>query len=463
MRALILAASLWLGVAHLAGCSGSGGAGEEPGPVEGQAGHGGSEGVTGPNPDPSPPGDGEPDAPLDPGTPPAETPGGEPLTRPGLSVDGRCFAVCASAATDADASGQTDGWGWEDAASCLVAGSMPASAAVPCALPGPLPLPPPSVPMDGVARPEGVDSSGFFVANGRLLDGRGNDFVMRGINSPLAWYRDRQTGALAWTEQIASTGANTVRLVWETTATDTTLLRDAIARTIEFGMVPMVELHDVTGGQDVDDPARMARYYAETDEVRQILLDHEDYLLVNIANEWDGADGIYVEAYTRAIETLRAAGINHTLVLDSNGYGQRANTVIEQGQTLLGVDPQHNLLFSAHMYQEFRSAPVIVDTLARAAAARIPFIVGEFGFQHGTDNQGNPIQIPFQTLLDEAQRLGIGYLAWSWTGNSGGVEYLDLTARSGSASELSAWGNDVIEGDNGIRATAEPASIFLAP
>jgi hypothetical protein len=40
------------------------------------------------------------------------------------------------------------------------------------------------------------------------------------------------------------------------------------------------------------------------------------------------------------------------------------------------------------------------------------------------------------------------------------VEYLDLTARSGSANELSDWGDALINGANGIRATAQPASIF---
>ncbi|HVZ36724.1 MAG TPA: hypothetical protein VG963_30050, partial [Polyangiaceae bacterium] len=86
--------------------------------------------------------------------------------------------------------------------------------------------------------------------------------------------------------------------------------------------------------------------------------------------------------------------------------------------------------------------------------------VGEFGFQHGTDNQGNPIQIPYDVLLSESARLGFGYLAWSWTGNGGGDEALDLTARSGSASALSDWGKGVIDGANGIRSTAKPASIF---
>jgi hypothetical protein len=317
---------------------------------------------------------------------------------------------------------------------------------------------PPADP-EGVERPAGTDSVGFFVSGGRLYDHDGNDFVMRGINNPLAWFQNRTSGALAWLDQIASTGSNAVRLVWETDAGDPQLLRDAIDRCIALHMVPMVELHDITGGKDVGDPAIMAEYYA-ADPVKQILLDHEDTLLVNIANEWDGADNIFVQAYTDAIELLRSAGIRHTLVIDSNGYGQRANTVLTQGQALLDADPQHNLLFSVHMYELFRDAQTIRDTLQRAADQQLPLIVGEFGFQRA-DAPNPPIPVPYDVLLSESVRLGIGYLAWSWTGNSGGVEYLDLTATSGSADALSAWGEGVINGPNGIRATAEPASIFL--
>ena len=337
-----------------------------------------------------------------------------------------------------------------------VAMETPGAAETPPATDG---MTPAEMAPQGVPRPVGTDSAGFFVSGGRLYDHNGNDFVMRGINNPLAWFQNRNSGALAWLSQIASTGSNTVRLVWETDAGDTQLLRDAIERCIELHMVPMVELHDITGGRDVGDPANMAEYYV-ADPVKQILLDYEDTLLVNIANEWDGADNIFVQAYTDAIDVLRGAGIRHTLVIDANGYGQRANTVLTQGQTLLDADPQHNLLFSAHMYEEFRDAQTIRNTLQRAVDQKLPFIVGEFGFQRA-DAPNPPIPVPYDVLLSESQRLGLGYLAWSWTGNGGGVEYLDLTARSGSADALSAWGDGVINGPNGIRDTAQPASIFL--
>src|SRR5688572_20032640 len=65
----------------------------------------------------------------------------------------------------------------------------------------------------GQARPAGSLSRGFFVSGGRLYDAGGHDFVLRGVNHPLAWFPGE---ALGWLEQVALTGANAVRLVWDT-------------------------------------------------------------------------------------------------------------------------------------------------------------------------------------------------------------------------------------------------------
>jgi mannan endo-1,4-beta-mannosidase len=330
--------------------------------------------------------------------------------------------------------------------------------------------PPVTPPPEAVAaeRPEGNIGTGFFVEDGRLYDRLGNDFVIRGINHPVAWFRNQSE---QWMQAIADTGANTVRIVWETAdgqgrATPLDLLRTAIASAIDKDMIPMVELHDVTGDTTNAGVLAMAQYYAR-DDVRDILLEFEDYLLVNIANEWSGTD--FANAYQAVITTLRDAGVNHTLVIDSNGFGQNANTIFQQGPGLLSFDPQHNLLFSVHMYEQFANrqneanGQRISQALQTAVTSRIPFIVGEFGFQHGDDGTGNPRPIPFDVLMSEANRLGIGYIAWSWTGNGDGVEYLDLTNRQTGA--FTDWGTDIVEGPSagilGIRGTAVPASVFL--
>lgn len=176
-----------------------------------------------------------------------------------------------------------------------------------------------------------------------------------------------------------------MRLVWETTRGSPQILRASIERSVELGMVPMVELHDITGSQDVDDPQRMAQYYV--DEVLDILREFEPYLLVNIANEWGAfqtSDDTWVQAYRQAIGVLRDAGVNHTLVIDANDYGQRGSTSVTRGAELLDFDPQHNVLFSTHMYQSCENPQTILDVLRNAQMRNLPLIVGEFGFQHVT-------------------------------------------------------------------------------
>jgi hypothetical protein len=61
----------------------------------------------------------------------------------GFFLGDQCFARCASDATDVDAAGVRDGFGFELGASCVVAGSEPALGAIPCV---PEPLDPAAVP-----------------------------------------------------------------------------------------------------------------------------------------------------------------------------------------------------------------------------------------------------------------------------------------------------------------------------
>lgn len=66
---------------------------------------------------------------------PVEPTGPENPSTPGSGtlVGTTCTLVCMDASTDADASGVTDGWGWERGQSCVVSGSA-ADTATPCEL-----------------------------------------------------------------------------------------------------------------------------------------------------------------------------------------------------------------------------------------------------------------------------------------------------------------------------------------
>lgn len=316
-------------------------------------------------------------------------------------------------------------------------------------------------PVPDVERPDYVASSGFFVQGGRVYDTFGKSFVFRGVNNAHIWFDPANRYlALEALDEIATFGFNSVRIVWETDAMNpgasSALLDSIIARVLSLRMVPMIELHDVTGDETNERLLDMAEYYARED-IREILIKWEPFLVVNIANEWSGDD--FVGGYRAAIQHLRDNGINHMLVIDANGFGQNATSVLTNGQGLLDFDPQHNLLFSVHMYGNYTGnmgPNRIINTLNQASTLQLPLIIGEFGWQAGNQNL-RPID--FRLIMSECVRHGFGYFPWSWKGNSGNVVYLDM-AIDWSGGTLSDWGNDVINDPNGIAATSAPASFF---
>nr|WP_269327283.1 cellulose binding domain-containing protein [Kineosporia mesophila] len=58
--------------------------------------------------------------------------------------------------------------------------------------------------------------------------------------------------------------------------------------------------------------------------------------------------------------------------------------------------------------------------------------------------------------------MGIGYYGWSWSGNGGGVEYLDGVSHFGPTA-FTSWGTRIFGGADGIKSTAKTASIYGGP
>jgi mannan endo-1,4-beta-mannosidase len=314
----------------------------------------------------------------------------------------------------------------------------------------------PNPPAGQVKKPAGMLTNGFFVTGGRLYDKFGNDFIPRGINNPDVWF-DIGDQYLAYNalDNIAAYGANVVRIVWQTNATGGTsaLLQRILRHVVELKLVPLVELHDVTGGTSNQDLLNMVAYYTSA-PIKAILLQYEAFLLINIANEWSGND--FRGGYTAAVQAMRTAGINHALIVDANGFGQNAASIMNDGAALMAADPQHNLMFSVHMYDQYANnaggRTKITSTLQLSTT--VPLLVGEFGWQ--TNNQ-TPIDAAF--IMSECVRLKLGYLGWSWKGNGTAQAYLDL-AVDWEGAALSSWGNTLIKGTNGLSTSTAKATIY---
>ena len=86
---------------------------------------------------------------------------------------------------------------------------------------------------------------GFHQYDGRIFDANLNEFIMRGVNNPHAWYDNYNRwyafGALF---HIAASKSNAVRIVWEKNSVlNANDLDKVLAEAIRNKLVPMVELH----------------------------------------------------------------------------------------------------------------------------------------------------------------------------------------------------------------------------
>ncbi|GHJ42005.1 cellulase family glycosylhydrolase [Streptomyces sp. TS71-3] len=301
----------------------------------------------------------------------------------------------------------------------------------------------------------GTQATGLHISNGRLVEGNGNDFVMRGVNHAHTWYPG-QTQSFA---DIKAYGANTVRVVlsdgyrWtENTASD---VADVIGRCKANRMICVLEVHDTTGyGEDAAAGTldQAADYWIK---LKSVLAGQEDYVIIDIGNEpWGNTNPEGWTAPTvAAIQKLRNAGLQHTIMVDAPNWGQDWQGVMRaNARTVHDADTTGNLIFSIHMYSVFDTASEITDYLDAFVDAHLPIVIGEFGGP--ADQYGDPDE---DTMMSTAQELGIGYIAWSWSGNSDPI--LDLVLNF-EPDQLSSWGRRIFNGADGIAQTSREATIF---
>ncbi|WFF03695.1 cellulase family glycosylhydrolase [Micromonospora sp. WMMD964] len=299
-------------------------------------------------------------------------------------------------------------------------------------------------------------AAGFSVAGGKLYDANGTEFVMRGVNHAHTWY-PQQTSSFA---DVKALGANTVRVVLSSGDRWTRNTNADVANVISLckanRLICVLEVHDTTGYGEQSGAITLARAVDYWLSLADVLVGQERYVIVNIGNEPYGNQNYasWATDSANAIKRLRTAGLTHTIMVDAPNWGQDWSfTMRDNAASVFAADPARNTVFSIHMYGVFDTAAEISDYLGRFRSAGLPIVIGEFGFNH---SDGDPDE---DTILAYSQANGIGWLGWSWSGNGGGVEYLDL-ATSFNPADLTTWGQRLFNGANGIRQTAREASVF---
>ncbi len=297
---------------------------------------------------------------------------------------------------------------------------------------------------------------GLRITNGRLVEANGTPFIMRGTSHAHVWYQS-QTSSFA---NIKSLGANTVRVVlsggrW-TPVNNTADVANVVSLCKASRLICVLENHDTTGYGEQQNEWTLDRAVDYWVSVQSALTGQENYVLINIGNEPYGNNNPsgWTQATTNAISRMRNAGFDHTLVVDAPNWGQDWQFIMrDNAQAVFNSDVDRNLLFSIHMYGVFDTAAEINAYLDSFRTRNLPLIIGEFGHNH---SDGNPDE---DTIMAQAVARGVGYLGWSWSGNGGGVEYLDQVTGF-NVSQLTSWGQRLFNGANGIRATSVQATIY---
>lgn len=302
-----------------------------------------------------------------------------------------------------------------------------------------------------VVTPPVNDGKGFYVDGQTIRDANGQTFEMRGVNIAHAWYKDKTEQSI---KAAADLGSNCVRIVcsdgakWDKTSASE--LEEIIEWCKENNQVCILEAHDATGSNNIADIVAAAEYWTE---MKDILNANSRYVILNIANEWYGEwqSSTWADGCKQAIKVVRDAGIKNMIMIDCAGWGQYPTSIKEEGASVFASDPDKNTVFSMHMYEYAGgTAEMVKNNIDGALECGAPVIVGEFGYKH-TDGD-----VDEETVMSYCKQNKMGYLAWSWKGNSGGVEYLDL-ANSWDGSELSEWGEIYF---NTIADDSKIASVF---
>nr|BFE56116.1 hypothetical protein GCM10020063_006420 [Dactylosporangium thailandense] len=293
---------------------------------------------------------------------------------------------------------------------------------------------------------------GLHVSGRNIVEANGQQFIMRGVNHPHVWY----TGNTQAFADVKALGANTVRVVlgsgkrWGPSND----VANVISLCKANKLICVLEVHDTTGYGEDGAAATLDEAVNYWISQKANLVGQESYISINIGNEPIGNNNPqqWTAATVAAIQKMRSNGFQHLLMVDAPNWGQDwQNVMRDNAQTVLDADTQKNTVLSIHMYAVYANAQTIIDYLDRFQNNNWPLVIGEFGWQFQSG------EVDHETLLAQADARGLGYIGWSWSGNTDPI--LDM-ATNFNPNQLTTWGQRIFNGAHGIKATAKQASVY---
>lgn len=328
---------------------------------------------------------------------------------------------------------------------------------------------------------------GNLTVQGRFLYGtNGQQIILRGINLPLL--DDWSFPGNDKLAELEQTGANAVRIQWyinyphkDRPSYSVADLDNFLSKFKTSRMIPILGLWDFTCESDPNllNTTELTSWWT-SEPVLTVLKKHQQYLIINLANElgiyrWAGDEDArqaaltaFKDAYKKAITKIRSAGLNMPIMIDAPDCGTSIHAFTNIGQELIDHDPQHNLLLSVHPYwAEYDGMVEIQNTIN----ANLPIVFGEFGNKQtsngdscyfdldGTlENHAPSTGFTYQNLLATLKINDIGWLAWGWGPDNCASRQI---SEDGTFGNLTPYGQDIVNNVNyGLKNTAVKPSMF---
>lgn len=304
----------------------------------------------------------------------------------------------------------------------------------------------------------------WTVQGNQILDPNGNPFVYRGVNLgqlPTA-------SSLSYViEDIAKTGANAIRIpVDGMRSSDAQKYVDLCKK---HKLVCVFTNAAMRGyGDAFNSPGSTAFIDTWIFGLKELLQQNTDYVVIDVASgpAGNGMDrNFYVGHMELAIQLLRLNGINNQLIIDGANWGQDWDFHMrDTAEYLRDKDPLKNIVFNVHMFEAYNNPATVRTYLHHFVDRDLPIIVGEFGpvRRDRPMEQRNPYttnDVAEDEIMAISRELGVGYLGWTWSGSP--TNYADLNMVTNfDPLQMTAWGNKLVNGENGIKQTAKPATHF---
>jgi mannan endo-1,4-beta-mannosidase len=166
---------------------------------------------------------------------------------------------------------------------------------------------------------------------------------------------------------------------------------------------------------------------APVGEALEVAERHQEYLICSLS-------GASEDSLRLQITHLRANEVRCPVLIDVPPEWRGHKDLMGFCERLIQDAPDHNLLFLLLPGPGAPELPVLEEAVGR----KLPFVAGI-----SPESSAN--------LVAECERLGVGYVAWSWAELS----------QMGTAETLTDWGREIVDGANGIQNTSQIPGAIL--